>query len=69
MQRPSHALRRSEYLMPLKEAAEVLSVSLRTIQVVVAAGDLPVVRVSPRRLAVHPDDLRDFIRRRREGGR
>jgi excisionase family DNA binding protein len=58
-------------LVTVADAARRLAVSLRTLRAIIAAGHLPVVRVSARRIAVDMADLAEFIERRREraGGR
>jgi excisionase family DNA binding protein len=53
-----------ERLLSLGEAARNLSLSLRSIQKIVASRLIPVVRIG-RRVAVHPDDLRRFVAERR----
>ena len=53
-------------LMPLAAVAEHLSLGLRTVKALVATGELKVVRVSKRRLAVDPRDLDHFVASRRE---
>ena len=59
------ALRDGRPLMPLPTAAEYLSVGLRTLKSLIAAGEIPVVRVSPRRVAIDPLDLDAYIQSRR----
>lgn len=49
-------------LMTIREAAEYLRVSPRTIYRLIEQGDLPVYRVSPRRLVVKRADLEALIR-------
>lgn len=49
-------------LLTLADAARLLSVSLRTVQDRVAAGDLPVVRIG-RCVRVRPDQLRAYVDR------
>jgi len=53
--------RRSERLLPLPEAAARLSISLRTLRSLIAAGKIPVIEVSARRKAIDPADLDRFI--------
>ncbi len=50
----------SEPLLRLPEAAAELSVSLSTVKRLVAAGELPVVRVGSA-VRVRPEDLRRFV--------
>lgn len=47
-------------LFTIVEAATRLSISPRSLQGIIAAGRIPVVRIG-RRVAVHPDDLEAFI--------
>lgn len=61
MQQQRDVGRRSERLLPLPEAAARLSVSLRTLRSLVAAGKIPVIAVSARRKAIDPADLDRFI--------
>ncbi len=48
-------------LLPLPLAAEHLSIGLRTLKARIAAGSIPVVRVSPGRVAIDPRDLDAYI--------
>lgn len=57
-----------EPLLTLKQAAAYLGVSLGTMRSIRALGRLPVVRPSPGTVRVRPEDLREFIEERREGG-
>jgi excisionase family DNA binding protein len=57
---------RRDPLVPLRAAASRLSISLRTLRVLIAAGSLPVIRVSPRRLAIDPVDLEHYIEKCRQ---
>lgn len=52
-------------LIPQKEAAYWLAISERTFRALVAAGKIPVVQVSARRVAVDPRDLDAYIERQR----
>lgn len=56
----------SRELLTFREAADVLRVSLSTLERLVAAGRLPVVRVSNRRRLVTAADLERYIARQRE---
>ncbi|WP_198375342.1 helix-turn-helix domain-containing protein [Neoroseomonas rubea] len=49
-------------LLPLRQAASLLSRSARTVRRLIAAGDLPAVRIRGR-LYVKRDELRAFIER------
>lgn len=70
-ERKSPALRDLPTLVSVADAASRLAVSLRTFRSIIAAGQLPVVRVSARRIAIDTADLAEFVERRREraGGR
>jgi excisionase family DNA binding protein len=50
-------------LLTLQEAAEQLSVSVRTVRRLIAYGYLPGYRVGPRALRVHADDVAAAVRR------
>jgi excisionase family DNA binding protein len=52
-------------LVTVADAARLLAVSLRTLRAIIAAGQLSVVRVSSRRIAIDTADLAEFIERRR----
>ncbi len=52
-------------LLTAKEAAGRLNVCLRTLRMLIASGAIPVIRLSPRSLRIHPDDLDEFIEKRR----
>ncbi len=52
-------------LRTVAEAAAQLSIGVRTLKALLAAGAIPVVRVSPGRVAIHPDDLDAYIARQR----
>lgn len=54
-------------LLTIDAAAEILSISPRTLRTLIALGRLATIRVSPRRLAIHPDDLASYVRARRQG--
>lgn len=60
MPHPDHSI-----LIPLPEAARRVSLSLRTFRKLVDAGEIPVVRLSARRVAVAETDLADFVTARR----
>jgi len=70
-ERKAPALRELPTLVSVADAARRLAVSLRTLRTIIAAGQLSVVRVSARRIAIDTADLAEFIERRREraGGR
>ena len=48
-------------LLPLKEVARRLNVPVRYVRQLRQSGALPVVRLSPRRLRVRPEDLERYI--------
>ena len=52
-------------LVALAEAARLLTISPRTLRGLIARGQIPVVHVTDRRLAIHPDDLDRYIASRR----
>ena len=52
-------------LLTAAEAARLLAVSLRTFRGLIAAGKLPVIRLSPRSVRIDPGDLQTFIEERR----
>ena len=52
-------------LLPLPVAAIYLSLGLRTLKTLIAAGKIPVVRVSPRRIAIDPRDLDAYVDQQR----
>jgi len=70
-ERKAPAVRELPTLVTVKDAARRLAVSLRTLRAIIAAGQLSVVRVSARRVAIDVADLAEFIeqRRVRAGGR
>jgi excisionase family DNA binding protein len=47
--------------LTLKEAARRLNVTIRYVRQLRQSGALPVVRLSPRRLRVRPEDLERYI--------
>ncbi len=53
-------------LYSLEEASKILGIGIRTLRSQVAAGKLKVVHVSPRRRAIHPDDLDRYVRENRK---
>ena len=55
----------SRRLLPIHEAAEVLSISERTFRGLIAARKIATIRVSNRRLAIRPEDLESYVARRR----
>jgi excisionase family DNA binding protein len=52
-------------LLTVPQAAHHLSVSVRTLRAILAAGHLPVIRISARRIAIDKSDLIEFIEQRR----
>jgi excisionase family DNA binding protein len=56
----------SPTLIPVTEAARRLSISLRSIWKLVERGDLSVIRVTPRRVAIDEADLAAYVSSRRE---
>jgi excisionase family DNA binding protein len=56
------SLESNRLLFSQKEAASILGVSLRTIQNLVVAKELPIRRIG-RRVLVHRKDLETFARR------
>ncbi len=57
----SHKTRVVERLLTIHEAAKRLTVSARTLRTLIAMDKLPVVRVSARRVAIHPADLDTYV--------
>ncbi|MCI0588412.1 MAG: helix-turn-helix domain-containing protein [Planctomycetes bacterium] len=55
-------------LLTLREAAERLCISLRSLRTLVALGKVPVIRVTARRVAIEEADLVSYIESRRSGG-
>jgi excisionase family DNA binding protein len=58
----------SNTLLTKAEAADQLNVSERTVDTLIACGDLQPVRIRGC-VRIHPKTLRAFIRRNAEGGR
>lgn len=58
-------LARANRLLSVPEAAAYLALSIRQMWVQINAGRLPSVRVAPRSVRIHPDDLRGYINQRR----
>lgn len=58
----------AEAALTLPDAARQLAIGGRTLRALVAAGIIPVVRVSRRRLAIDPADLAAYVARRVVGG-
>lgn len=56
-------------LLRVADAARCLCNSLRTMCALIASGALPVIRVTPKRIAVSETDLAAYVASRREGGR
>jgi excisionase family DNA binding protein len=52
-------------LLTLSEAALYLTIGERTLKALIAAGRIPVVRPSPRRVAIDVRDLETYIDSRR----
>jgi excisionase family DNA binding protein len=52
-------------LLTLHEAARYLTLGVRTVKALIAAGKLPVVRPSPRRIAIDVRDLETYVASRR----
>lgn len=52
-------------LLTLHEAARYLTLGVRTVKALVAAGKIPVVRPSPRRVAIDVRDLEAYVASRR----
>lgn len=48
-------------LLTLKQAAEILNVSLRTMCAIRSRGDIPVVQASPRTIRIRRKDLDTYI--------
>ena len=63
----AHEHRADGRLLTITEAAERITVSSRTLRTLIAMRKIPIVRVSARRVAIHPADLDAFIARRRSG--
>ena len=58
-----------EQVVAIKEVARRLSLSLRAVRTLLAAGELPYVQISKRRIGVLESDLAAFINARRVPGR
>ena len=58
----------NDRLMTAKEAAEVLRVSTRTISYMFASGELPKVKLSPKKVFVTHEDLQKYIESKKSGG-
>jgi excisionase family DNA binding protein len=56
-------------LLSVREAAERLTISPRSLRTLIALGKLPVVRVTARRVAIAESDLAAFIAARRSPAR
>jgi excisionase family DNA binding protein len=54
-------------LLTAAEVAELLKVPLKSVYRLVDEGDLPAVRVGPRRLRFDPEVIEELIRRGRPG--
>ncbi len=61
--------RPDEALLKVKQTADLLGICERLARTLIAAGELPIVRVSARAIRVDPRDLEGFIKRRRRRGR
>ena len=55
-------------LMSVRDGARELCMGERTFRGLLAQGAIPVVRVSPGRIAVLRSDLEAYVRARRSGG-
>ena len=53
-------------LLQLRQAADHLSVSLRTLRSLIATGRIAVIRVSPGRVAIDPEDLNRYVAQQRQ---
>ncbi len=51
-------------LLSLAEVAANLTIGIRTLKAIIARGDLPVVQVAPRRVAVRAEDLEAYVQSR-----
>ncbi len=51
--------------MTVDEAARRLCVSPRTLRSIISQGKLRTVRVSARRIAIHPEDLAEYVEAQR----
>ena len=52
-------------MLTKQEAADRLAIGLRSLEKYIAAGELPVCRLSARCVRVHVDDLDEFVKARR----
>lgn len=65
----SDALRRSlsEHelapLLSIEDVADVFGLSRRTVERMIARGEIPIVRVGPRAIRFRPEDIRALIQR------
>jgi excisionase family DNA binding protein len=50
-----------DYVLTLKESAEILSISDRTVQRLVASGKLTAVKISDRRIGILASELARFL--------
>ncbi|HWY63247.1 MAG TPA: helix-turn-helix domain-containing protein [Rhizomicrobium sp.] len=53
------------HLLIIKEAAEILQVSVKTVRRLITAGDLPFVRIAKSCIRIHASDLERYITARR----
>lgn len=53
-------------LLPLRQAAAFLTLSVRTTMALAHSGKLPFIRVSARRIAFALADLQGYVARRRQ---
>jgi excisionase family DNA binding protein len=61
-------VRRSvEKLLDVGEVADQLSVSRQSVWKLIRSGHLAAVRISERRIRIHPDDLKRFVDEQRAG--
>jgi excisionase family DNA binding protein len=61
--------RMKQTLWTLADAAKILKVSTRHLSRVIARGEIPVVRLSPRVVRIERSALIAYIEGKREGGR
>lgn len=59
------ALPAADDLLTLRQVAKRINSTIRYVRQVRQSGALPVIRLSPRRLRVRPEDLERFIEERR----
>lgn len=57
-------LQMEQELLTVEEVARRLSMSRQGVWSLIRSGALPAVRISPRRLRVHPGDLEKWVERR-----